>query len=446
MHLIHRKTCRVCGSSALTKVIDLGEQYLQGSFVKPGRQLPPHAHGCRPRWCAAIRCATRRPAASCRWSTRSRPRCSTRSTGTARGPTPPCATTWPASPRRRAALLGKPTARVLDIGCNDGTLLGAYPKTFTKYRHRSLGRGAARSRPSVKVVHELFPSEELFTGPRRRAAATSSRRSRCSTTSRIRSRSPARIKEVLAPEGLWCFEMSYMPTMLKMNSYDTICHEHLEYYSLAVIEHILREAGLQARQRRAQRDQRRLDPLLRDARAQRRATGATSSPRNIRTLRQEEFDLELDTDKPYRNFQERVNVHRERAARAAQEAASARGSASTSTAPRPRGTRSCSGAASTAGWSTSPPSATPTSTGRGRSGPTSRSSARRSRARPSPTTTWCCPGTSATSSSSARRRLLAAGVGHDLPAADHRDVRGNAVEIAGEGARLRRQRPGRATI
>jgi len=41
MHLIHRKTCRVCGSHSLTKVIDLGEQYLQGSFVKLGKELPP---------------------------------------------------------------------------------------------------------------------------------------------------------------------------------------------------------------------------------------------------------------------------------------------------------------------------------------------------------------------------------------------------------------------
>jgi hypothetical protein len=41
MHLIHRKTCRVCGSPNLTKVVDLGEQYLQGSFVKPGKELPP---------------------------------------------------------------------------------------------------------------------------------------------------------------------------------------------------------------------------------------------------------------------------------------------------------------------------------------------------------------------------------------------------------------------
>src|SRR3990172_6611975 len=41
MHVIHRNTCRICGSSALTRVIDLGEQYLQGSFVKAGKELPP---------------------------------------------------------------------------------------------------------------------------------------------------------------------------------------------------------------------------------------------------------------------------------------------------------------------------------------------------------------------------------------------------------------------
>jgi hypothetical protein len=31
----------------------------------------------------------------------------------------------------------------------------------------------------------------------------------------------------------------------------------------------------------------------------------------IRSLRQEEFDLELDTDKPYRNFQDKINIHRD---------------------------------------------------------------------------------------------------------------------------------------
>jgi hypothetical protein len=52
MHLIYRKTCRVCGTTALTKVIDLGEQYLQGSFVKPGKEIPP----LRKIPCTLVRC------------------------------------------------------------------------------------------------------------------------------------------------------------------------------------------------------------------------------------------------------------------------------------------------------------------------------------------------------------------------------------------------------
>jgi len=37
--------------------------------------------------------------------------------------------------------------------------------------------------------------------------------------------------EVLADDGIWVFEQSYLPRMLAVNSYDTICHEHLEYYA-----------------------------------------------------------------------------------------------------------------------------------------------------------------------------------------------------------------------
>lgn len=40
------------------------------------------------------------------------------------------------------------------------------------------------------------------------------------------------------------FEMSYMPRMLELDSYDTICHEHLEFYSLAVLEKICAMGGM----------------------------------------------------------------------------------------------------------------------------------------------------------------------------------------------------------
>jgi SAM-dependent methyltransferase len=307
MHLVHRKTCRVCRSPALTKVIDLGEQYLQGSFVKPGRQQPP----LRRVPTSLVRCDPMRDEKACGllqmeytvppevlysvyWYRSG-------TNATMRGHLAGIA-------EEATALYGKPAGRVLDIGCNDGTLLSAFPKGFTKIGIDP--SDLAREVPAdIKVVRELFPSEELFSLLN---GAT------CDIVTSIAMfydlEDPISfgraVKRVLSPEGLWCIEMSYMPTMLKMTSYDTICHEHLEYYSLAVLEHILREAGLRL-----------VNVSLNSINGGSIRVWATHAAnlgyrrdeftRNIRAMRQEEFDLQLDTDKPYRHFQERVNVHGE---------------------------------------------------------------------------------------------------------------------------------------
>jgi len=47
------------------------------------------------------------------------------------------------------------------------------------------------------------------------------------------------IANALAEDGVWVFEQSYLGSMLKTNSYDTICHEHLEYYGLKQVKWIL---------------------------------------------------------------------------------------------------------------------------------------------------------------------------------------------------------------
>ena len=52
------------------------------------------------------------------------------------------------------------------------------------------------------------------------------------------------IENFLNENGIWIFEVSYMPEMLRLNSFDTICHEHLEYYSLTVIKKILSKNGM----------------------------------------------------------------------------------------------------------------------------------------------------------------------------------------------------------
>src|SRR5450432_2010018 len=159
MHLIRRGTCRVCQSSALTKVIDLGEQYLQGSFIKPGRQLPP----MRKMPTSLVRCDPTRDEKACgllQMEYTVPPEVLYSVYWYRSGTNATMRNHLAGIADEAAKLLEKPRARVLDIGCNDGTLLAAYPKDFVK-----LGvdpSDLAREVPAgITVVRDLFPSDEL---------------------------------------------------------------------------------------------------------------------------------------------------------------------------------------------------------------------------------------------------------------------------------------------
>lgn len=307
MHLIHRNTCRACGSSALTKVIDLGEQYLQGSFFKPGKEMPP----MRRVPTILVRCDP----------TRDEKACGLLQMAHSVPPTLLYFAYWYRSGTNQtmrdhlkgiadeaAGMIDKENARVLDIGCNDGTLLNYYPKAFDKIGIDPSDI-AQEIKGDIKVVQDTFPSEQLD-----KQIAGENFDVITSIAMFYDLEDPvAFVKNVnksLAAEGIWIFEMSYMPTMLKMNSYDTICHEHLEYYSLAVIESILKRAGMKV-----------IRVGMNDINGGSIRCYATHSEnyrfnkkdfsQSLESLRQQEFDLELDTDRPYRHFQERINAHRE---------------------------------------------------------------------------------------------------------------------------------------
>ena len=49
--------------------------------------------------------------------------------------------------------------------------------------------------------------------------------------------------DILSDDGVWVFEQSYMPFMLEANSFDTICHEHQEYYRLKEIHWMMKKVG-----------------------------------------------------------------------------------------------------------------------------------------------------------------------------------------------------------
>ncbi|TWA63487.1 methyltransferase family protein [Azospirillum baldaniorum] len=121
---------------------------------------------------------------------------------------------------------------MLDIGCNDGTLLRAYPAASARVGvdPSDIAAGLAGD---VTVVNTFFPSE---------AALTELAGARFDIVTSIAMfydiedpcGAAAAIARLLAPDGLWVLELSYPPLMLLRNAFDTVCHEHLEYYNLTV--------------------------------------------------------------------------------------------------------------------------------------------------------------------------------------------------------------------
>lgn len=137
----------------------------------------------------------------------------------------------------------QPGEAVLDIGCNDGTLLSSY-QTPGIYR---IGFDPAENlavysrKVADRVVNGFFESEAFHRDPDLKI------RSPKIVTSIAMfydleepNKFVSDIKEIMDPDGLWIVQMSYLPLMLKQHDFGNICHEHLEYYSLESLEYLLK--------------------------------------------------------------------------------------------------------------------------------------------------------------------------------------------------------------
>jgi NDP-4-keto-2,6-dideoxyhexose 3-C-methyltransferase len=136
-------------------------------------------------------------------------------------------------------------ALVVDIGANDGTTLQAFPKkAYTLIGIDPTGSKFKAYYPEhIQLITEFFSAETLHrhVGDRKASVITS-------FSMFYDLEEPLKfvqeIREVLDDEGIWVFEQSYMPMMLRKNSYDTVCHEHLEYYALKQVKWLLEKVGM----------------------------------------------------------------------------------------------------------------------------------------------------------------------------------------------------------
>ncbi|MBW6532584.1 class I SAM-dependent methyltransferase [Sphingomonas sp. RRHST34] len=142
----------------------------------------------------------------------------------------------------------RPGDLIVDIGSNDGTTLGFYPADGVTLV--GIDPTAAKFhqyyKPHVDVIPDFFTERlvrERFPGRKARVVTSFSMFYDLEDPLAFM----REIEGILEDDGVWVFEQSYLPTMLARNSYDTVCHEHIEFYALRQIHWMAERAGLAIR-------------------------------------------------------------------------------------------------------------------------------------------------------------------------------------------------------
>lgn len=196
---------------------------------------------------------------------------------------------------------------VIDIGSNDSTLLQSY-KNGKKLQLAGIdptGKKFKKYYPShIELVPDFFSYKAV-----KRIAGDKKAKVITSIAMFYDLEDPIdfvkQIHQSLDEEGIWVFEQSYLTSFLKTNSYDTICHEHLEYYGLSQVKWMMDVCGFKI-----------IDVVLNDVNGGSfRVTVAKQNSKHkikssVTKLLKKEKDLKLDSLKPYKQFAKNVKKHR----------------------------------------------------------------------------------------------------------------------------------------
>jgi 2-polyprenyl-3-methyl-5-hydroxy-6-metoxy-1,4-benzoquinol methylase len=232
------KECRICRSKTLKKIIDLNSQYIQGSFIKKNsprpylKKIPLQLVLCPKCTLVQLLHTTKKEILYKNY--------------------------WYESGINKTMKLHlselvntlydlkkneTKKIRALDIGCNDGTLLNFYPRNVEKYGIDPSQITNKIDKKKINLIKDFFPlQKKKFKKLKIKFdLITSIAMFYDLDKPNLFVKS---IKKHLKNNGIWVFELSYLLDMLKLNSFDTICHEHLEYYSLSSLNFLMKSNGL----------------------------------------------------------------------------------------------------------------------------------------------------------------------------------------------------------
>jgi hypothetical protein len=293
--------CRICDSSDLTDLFTFGDQFLATAFVRSntehplaGIKVPLSVTLCRSCGLVQLKESVRRDLLFHDYFYRS-----------STNPMMRRALNEVADDLSSHAAL-KTGDFVLDVGCNDGTMLEFFDPGTVR-----IGIEPARNidwsgvDQSIHIVNDFFSKEVALRASGGQLYRGISSVAMLYSVEDVNAFA-AQIRELLAPDGVWCIQVSYLQSMLDTLSFYDICHEHLYYFTLGTLSRVLERHSLEI-----------FDVSTNDVNGgslrlfATHQNGAKQKTNRLRNLTDTEGKQNLDSPETYTEFFGRVRAARE---------------------------------------------------------------------------------------------------------------------------------------
>ena len=139
-------------------------------------------------------------------------------------------------------------SKILDIACNDGTFLNNFVK---KNFQNVIGVEPAKNLRGMNLKKNIDINTDFFNFDYSKKLKKKYGKFELITANNVFAHSPhlydfsKGVKNILSSKGVFIIEVSYLDTVIKRKTFDTIYHEHMSYHSLKPLIGFFKKQELQ---------------------------------------------------------------------------------------------------------------------------------------------------------------------------------------------------------
>lgn len=290
--------CRICGNPHLEVILDFGDQWIQGFFNYPNKPEPPK----RKITTKIVRCMPEKFENGC-GAIQNLVSVDPNILYSNYGYSSSISDTMKKHLQSITIAVSdfNPKIRsVLDIGGNSGELIQNHKKAKVKVvvDPSDVSKNYSKYWRDIELVNKCYPCGELFGRKFDAIYSIACLYDISDLHDFLKS-----IKINLNYNGIYTFEVAYLPAVLKNCAYDGLVLEHIHLFSFSILDRVFKECGLKIFS--AIETDTNGGSLLGFATHQEYA-GYDKYSHWLNIFRLKEFDLELDTNKPYKVFSENI--------------------------------------------------------------------------------------------------------------------------------------------